>query len=448
MSEPRIFNGPFRKALVIEHPDPSLDGLLEQQGIEVERLPKEATLDRQLIIDALRKGQHDIIFKRSRFEVDGDVLDASSRLAAVVLCCIGDDSVDKAACAERGVLVMNDPISNGRSVVEMVFGEMICMARRIFHAVERTRVSEWTKDNRARYELKGKHVSIIGLGNIGKAVAQMAEKFDMHVHFYDTREVAREVGTTLGWHNCASIDEAFRIGDFVTVHVSAEDHWGHSNRGMLTYEHFSQLGADRGDNCPRIFVNAARGFLYEPEELKRAVRDGHISYASVDVFPEEPGSESDVWENPYSDFSEIVGTPHIGAATQEAQPRIAQHVANTTRLFGCYGTVRDCVFSPGHSIGVHGAEPTYILAVVHSDARGTKKAVADCIFDAGLNSVESSHRDFPKYGIAYDITATDRPMSDEQLAELVQRAREISGDPTAIRSIRQIDVAKALKVGA
>ncbi len=438
----RFLNGVFKKALILENPSKELDKLLEEQGIEADRLPESATLDREQIIERLREGQHDLIFKRSRFEVDEEVLQASENLAAVMLCCIGDDSVDKEACAREGVLVMNDPVSNGRSVVEMVFGEMICMARRIFHAVERTRESEWTKDNHQRYEIMGKNLSIIGLGNIGKAVAQMAQTFGMNVYFYDNKEVAQEVGTTLGWRQCKSVDEAFRVADFVTVHVSAEDYRGRSNKDLLTYHHFSQLGADRGDNCPKIFINAARGFLFEPEDLKRAVKDGHISYASVDVFPEEPGSKSDVWENPYSDFSEIVGTPHIGAATQEAQPRIGRKMAHTTQLFNCYGSVRDTVFSPGNNIGVEGSEPRYILTVVHSDARGTKKAVSDAIFDAELNNLESSHRDFTKYGIAYDISAIDQALTEDQLSALVENARQISGDSAAIRAVRLIEVGK------
>lgn len=436
----RFLNGVFKKALILENPSEELDALLEEQGIEAERLPESATLDREHVIQRLRDGQHDLIFKRSRFEVDEEVLQASDNLAAVMLCCIGDDSVDKEACAREGVLVMNDPVSNGRSVVELVFGEMICMARRIFHAVENTRESVWTKDNHQRYEIMGKNLSIIGLGNIGKAVAQMAEVFGMNVYFYDTKEVAREVGSTLGWTACKSMDEAFRVADFVTVHVSAEDHRGRSNKNALTYEHFAQMGADRGDNSPRIFINAARGFLFEPDDLKRAVREGKISYASVDVYPEEPGSKKDVWQNPYSDFSEIVGTPHIGAATQEAQPRIGHKMAYTTRLFNCYGSVRDTVFSPGNNIGVEGSEPRYILTVVHSDARGTKKAVSDAIFDAELNNMESSHRDFSKYGVAYDISAIDQALTEDQLMALVENARNISGDPQAIRSVRLIEV--------
>lgn len=434
----RFLQPRFTRALIIENPDPLLDESLRQQGIEPERLPETATNDRAYVIERLREGQHDLLFKRSKFEVDEEVIQASENLAAVVLCCIGDDSVDKEACAREGVMVMNDPISNGRSVVEMVFGEMIVMARRIFDAVEKTRVSDWRKDNRHRYELKGKRLGIVGLGNIGKAVAQMANAFDMEVCFYDNRDLAREVGTTLGWTACKNIDDVFRMSDFVTVHLSAEDHRGRSNKNILTYDHFSQMGAERPENSPRIFINLARGFLFEPEHLKRAVQEGKVRYASVDVFPEEPGSSKDAWHNPYGDMHEIVSTPHIGAATQEAQPRIAQHVSNTTRLFNQYGTVRDTVYAPGQVIAVDGAEPPCVLAVVHSDARGTKKAVSDCIFDAGLSNLESSHRDFAKYKFAYDLNAVDQVVTEEQLVKLIETARRISGDPNAIRSVRVI----------
>ena len=434
----RFLNERFARALVLEGPDPSLDGYLRSLGIEPERVPKEMTDDVDAIIARLERGQHDLIYKRSKFPVDVRVLDASKKLAAVMLCCIGDDSVDKAACAERGVLVMNDPISNGRSVVELVFGEMITLARRIYAANEETHGHVWAKNNKRRYELKGKTLSVLGLGNIGKAVAQMGEAFGMDICFWDDAEVPREVGKALGWRVCDSIEEAMREGDFVTVHVSSTDAKGRSNRGLLTYERLAMLGEARGENSPRVFINAGRGFLLEPGDLLRAVREGHIACAAVDVYPEEPGSGADAWENPFADEPRIVTTPHIGAATQEAQPRIASYVAGTTKGFNAQGAVRSCTFSPGKVIGVNTARASHILTVAHSDARGTKKAINDCIFDAGLHNLESAHRDFTQFGFAYDVSAIDGPLSDEQLRGLVDAARAISGDETAIRAIRQI----------
>lgn len=438
----RRLNSQFQKALVLENPHPSLDDYLREQGIEPERLPESATQDVGFVLERLRDGQHDLLFKRSRFVVDDAVLEASEKLAAVLLCCIGDDSVDKAACARRGVLVMNDPVSNGRSVAEMVIGEMIGLARRLFHANEAGRQHLWTKDSKQRYELKGKVLSVIGLGNIGKQVAQLAEGFGMQIRFYDTAEVAREVGAALGWTPSRTLLEAFREADVVSLHLSSEDARGASNRDLITYEHFAQLGAARPAGSPALFLNAARGFLYVPSDLKRAVEEGHVRAAAVDVFPDEPGSSADVWENPYADVPGVVTTPHIGAATEEAQPRIAAHIAGTTRLFANYGTVRDTVFAPRQAIGVEAEAPYWALAVVHSDVRGTKKALSDAIYDAGASNLQSSHRDFPKLGIAYDISAIDYPLTEAQLDDLVERARRLSGDESAIRSLRQFEVAK------
>ncbi len=436
----RFLNDHFRRALILENPHPSLDEYLREQGIEPERLPETATQDVGFVLERLREGQHDLLFKRSRFEVDDAVLEASQKLAAVMLCCIGDDSVDKDACARHGVLVMNDPVSNGRSVAEMVMGEMIGLARRLFHANEAGRQHLWTKDSLGRYELKGKVLSVIGLGNIGKQVAQLAEGFGMHIRFFDTAEVAREVGVALGWTPCKTLAEAFREADVVSLHLSAEDNRGQSNRDTITYELFSQLAQARPDNSPRLFLNAARGFLYDPDELQRAIEEGHVRAAAIDVFPDEPGSKKEEWNNPYAHLTDVVTTPHIGAATEEAQPRIAAHIAGTTRLFNVYGTVRDTVFAPRQVIGVDAEAPYWALTVVHSDARGTKKALSDAIYEAGANNIQSSHRDIPKYGIAYDVSAIDRPLSEAQLGDLVERARRISGDEAAVRALRQFEV--------
>lgn len=433
----RFLKGKFDRALVLEGPDESLNGYLDEQDIAYDRFERGA--DRDKILSCLEEKQHDLLFKRSGFEVGRDVLERSDNLAAVLLCCIGDDSVDKQACADEGVMVMNDPISNGWSVVEMVMGEMVCLARRIFGAVEATAESKWTKDKRHRYELRGKSLSIIGLGNIGKQIARMADKFGMEINFFDNHEVAREVGSTLGWNACDSIEEAFRQGDIVTVHVSAEDHRGKSNVDLLNYEdHFSKLAADIDRPSPKLFINASRGFLFEPEDLIRAVDREEVRYACVDVYPDEPDDKSEAWKNPFEEYPSIWGTPHIGAATQEAQPRIASRIANTTLLFNSYGTVRDNVFGRGHQISVDTDESGHALAVIHSDSRGTKKAVSDAIYEAGASNLGSSHRDFPRYGFAYDLNALDRSLSDEQLIELVENARSLTGDDEAIRSVRMI----------
>lgn len=437
---PRVWKGKFKKALVLENPHASLDEYLRSEGIEVERMNEPPTSEDELI-EVLRSGGHNLIYKRSRVQITRRVVESAPNLHAVMLCCIGDDSVDKVACAEAGVLVTNDPISNGRSVAEMILGEMLCMGRRVLEAVDSTRRGEWQKNNKARYELLGKTLGVIGLGNIGKQVARLGQALGMDIVFYDSREVAREVGETLGWTSAKSMKEAFEKSHVVTLHVSATDEKGRSNENLITREVLMSLGSETKVPGPRLFLNAARGFVYETSDLLAAVESGAIEYAFVDVFPEEPHHKGEQWDNPYAGNTRIYSTPHIGAATQEAQPRIARHVGKSTRLFNSYGHVRNCVYSPKYPIGVQGRDQQkHTLTIIHSDARGTKKAIDEAIYEAGCSNLSSAHKDFGKLGIAYDVNVLDKPLGDDQIEALIAHVTKVTGDAEAIRSIRMISL--------
>lgn len=431
----RLGQGPFKRALILENPDPTLDDHLRAIGIEPVR--PSATPDEEQLIKMLEADPYDLIYKRSRVPITARVLDAAPGLFGVMLCCIGDDSVDKVACAERGVLVCNDPVSNARSVTELAFGEIICLARRVFHASEETRQNKFFKSQKQRYEVQGKKLGIFGLGNIGKQVARMGESLGMEIFFHDNRPSAREVGELMGWTFVAEIEDLFREADIVTAHVSAFDYFDNDNRHVLTYEHFKAMG-DKSEDSPRIFVNLARGNIHSAEDLNRAVKEGHVRQAMVDVFPEEPNNAEDPWKNPYAENPNIFATPHIGAATLEAQPRIAAHVAGTTRMLSEIGNIRNCVFVPQHDIGLERGDYANIITVVHSSERGTKKAVAEAIYNAGASSLASAHRDINKYGIAYEVIATDKPLLDDQIQEMITRGQESSQAPFAIRAVRQM----------
>lgn len=435
-SGPRRWRGRFEKALIIEHPDTCLDDELRASGIEPVRLEKTPTEEE--LVRVLEEGQHDLLFKRSRVLITEAVIEASRNLAAVVLCSIGDDSVDKDAAAKHGVLVINDPVSNGRSVAELIISEIIAASRRIVEAVNETSGNVWNKDNNLRFEVKGKKLGILGIGKIGRQVARLGQAMGMKVFFHDTDEVANEVGNALDYTPVGSITELFKLCDIVTVHVSAEDIHGNSNQDLLTAEHFAAMGEKTGPS-PKVFLNMARGFLYPPEVLLGAVRNGHLNSAFVDVFPDEPRQSSGgTWQNPYAGEPRIQSTPHIGAATLEAQPRIARYVARTTHLFNSTGAVRDCVYMPKATISVSPSMSRHFLAVVHADTRGTKKAVDDAIYRAGVSNLQSAHVDFARYGIAYDLSAIDRPLSTEQLDSLIEDAIQLTGSQDAIRSIRMI----------
>ncbi|MCB9686873.1 MAG: 3-phosphoglycerate dehydrogenase [Alphaproteobacteria bacterium] len=427
---------PFNAALVVESPHVSLDGYLEAAGLKVTRLdkvPDEATL-----IEAIRSTGAQVLFKRSRVPVTDAVIRACPSLHAVQLCCIGTDSVDLAACAREGVLVFNDPISNGRSVVELAIGHLVALSRRLYETDVQMHANTWQKSEAGRYEILGKTLGIVGLGNIGRQVARAAEAMGMRIRFYDNRLVAQEVGAEMGWHQAGSLVDLFRTSDMVTVHTSAKDAWDRDNAGLLDPV-LSQLGAELPDG-PRIFLNLARGNLHSSEALLAAVRGGAIRYAAVDVFPDEPAPGQKDWQNPYADEPRVSCTPHIGASTLEAQPRIARRVATTVERFAHTGALRDCVFEPRALLAPQELAPGQaVLSVVHSVSRGTKKAVDDAIYEAEVDNLGSMHRDFPN-GVAYDLSVLDRPLGQKELEALVTRAASLAHEPGAIRSIRQVVV--------
>ncbi len=435
---PRIGVGPFRRALVIENPDPSLDDHLRAIGIEPFR--PAVTPDEEGLIRLLENEPFELLYKRSSVRVTERVLDAAPHLFAIMLCCIGDDSVDKRAAAERGILVTNDPVSNGRSVAELVIGELICLSRRVFEAAEETRQSRFVKSQERRYEVRGKTLGILGMGNIGKQVAQLAVALGMKIAFHDNRPVAREVGEALGFAWVGSTRELFACSDFVSAHVSAHDYRGRKNDGLITADDFAAF-VERGEDSPRIFINLARGSIHSAEALIGAVEAGHVTRAFVDVYPDEPRDKADVWVNPYAGHPRIYGTPHIGASTLEAQPRIAQYVANTTRKLSHEGTLRECVYAPKTVIGFDSLDGIeHVMTFVHGTKPGTKKAIDTVIYNAGASNLESAHRDFLEYGIAYETVAIDHPLNPDQLDEIVREAARITGDLCAIRAMRSIHI--------
>lgn len=435
----RVHIGRLSRAVVIENPDPLLDGLLAEQGVDVLRIDGAPTEDE--LIEALNAHRAQALFKRSWVAVTRRVVEACPHLLAIQLCCIGDDSVDKFACADHGVLVMNDPVSNGQSVVELAIGHLLALSRRLYETDAACRRGLWEKTARERYEIRGKVLGVLGLGNIGRAVARTAESLGMQIRFYDTRQVAIEVGEEFGWQPVASIAELFRGSDCVTVHLSARDIHGRSNAGILTGDVLRQLGADRPADSPRIFLNLSRGFLHTVEDLREAVESGAIRRAAVDVYPDEP-RPGEPWQNPYRDLPRIAVTPHIGGSTREAQPRIARRVAQTFGAFSRYGSVRDCVFEPRVRLGLveDGMEGGVLLAVAHATTRGTKRLIDDAIYAAGASNLSSAHKDFEGVDMAYDLAALDRPLSAHALHELAAAAARLTGDPRAIRSIRQIEL--------
>ena len=433
----RYHLGPFTKGLVVESPSSKLDSFMETHGMEMIRLSYVPTEEQ--LIEELQKHGAQVLFKRSKVPVTRQVIESCTDLMAIQLCCIGDDSIDKNACSDHGVMIFNDPVSNGRSVVELVIGNLITLSRRLYETNIRCKQGLWDKNHQGRFEVLGKTLGILGLGNIGRSVARIAQELGMTILFYDTRQVSIELGKELGWKCMDSIEELFRESDCLTLHVSAQDIKGMTNEGLIGRDLFSQFAQNR-QNSPKIFINFSRGFLHRPEDLIQAVEQGFVRYAAVDVYPHEPRKD-EAWSNPYENCENIVGFPHIGASTQEAQPRIAKRVAETLGAFSHFGAIRDTPFRPRLELSISDGllkGESYLL-VLHSTARGTKRAIDEAIYEAGASNLSSVHTDFNNYGFAYDLAKLDRPLDPKDIDVIVKRARELTGDDKAIRSVRIIN---------
>ena len=191
------------------------------------------------------------------------------------------------ACAEHGVMVFNDPVSNGHSVVGLAIGQLISLSRRLYQTNTSCRDGRWEKNNLDRYEIAGKVLGVVGLGNIGRKLARTAQQLGMKICFLIPVKSQSNLGESWVGKKRVSLEDVFRSSDAISLHLSAQDIKGLTNEGRITKEVLQQLGADRPEG-PRIFLNLSRGFLHRPEDLVAAVQSGAIKHAAVDVYPMEP----------------------------------------------------------------------------------------------------------------------------------------------------------------
>lgn len=250
---------------------------------------------------------------RSKTMITKKVLEAATKLQAIGCFCIGVNQVDLEAATQKGVVVFNAPYSNTRSVAELVIGASIMLIRRIVDKNKAAHDGIWLKEASGSFELRGKTLGIVGYGNIGSQVSVLAEGLGMKVIFYDT-ETKLPLGNA---EDRKSLKELLGHADIVTLHVpELASTKNLINKNNLKY---FKKGA--------ILINYARGEVVDLDALRKALIEGHIGGAAVDVFPVEPEKNGDRFNTPLQDLSNVLLTPHIGGSTQEAQHNIGDDVS-------------------------------------------------------------------------------------------------------------------------
>lgn len=259
-------------------------------------------------------GAHGLIV-RSATQVDAAALDAGGDLVVVGRAGVGLDNIDVQAATARGVMVVNAPESNILSAAEHTIGMMLAMARNIPQAHAALKLGRWERSRWEGIELAGKTLGIVGLGRIGKLVAQRAFAFDMRLVGYDpfvSEERARQLNVEM-----MPLDQVVAEADILTLHLpKTRETTGLINGDIL-----------RTAKPTLRIINVARGGIIDETDLFVALRDGRIAGAALDVFSTEPMTSSPLFE-----FDNVVVTPHLGASTREAQDKAGEVVADMVQL--------------------------------------------------------------------------------------------------------------------
>ena len=337
---------------------------------------------------------------RSKTQVTPAVLQAAQRLQAIGCFCIGVNQVDLSAAAENGIAVFNAPYSNTRSVAELVIGAAIFLTRKITDKNKAAHEGKWMKDAAGSHELRGKTIGIIGYGNIGTQVSVLSEALGMKVLFYDA-ETKLPLGNA---SDSKTLKELLQNADIITLHVPEID----STKNILNKQ---TLGYCKNN---AVLINYARGGVLDAVALRKAILDGKLSGAAVDVFPEEPKKNGDPFVSVLQDLPNVILTPHIGGSTQEAQHNIGIDVS--TKLFNY---LEKGISTGSHSIPALSLPPqegAHRILHVHNNVPGVLSKINTILSKNNINILGQYLKTNESTG--YVVLDVDSNLSKECLALL------------------------------
>jgi D-3-phosphoglycerate dehydrogenase len=280
-----------------------------------------------------RLHESDALIIRSSTRVTPEVIAAAPRLKVIGRAGIGVDNVDVEAATRRGVVVMNTPGGNNVTTAEHAIAMMLSAARSIPQATASMKAGKWEKSRFTGSEVYNKTLGIIGLGNIGRLVAERGKGLGMRVVAYDpfiTEERAKELEVEL-----VDLDTLYGRADFVSVHVPLQK----ETRNLIDATALAKM-----KSTARL-INCARGGIVDEKALADALREGRLAGAALDVFEEEPPPP----DHPLLAFDSVVCTPHLGAATAEAQVNVSVAIAEQVIDFLFHNEIRNAVNVPSVS---------------------------------------------------------------------------------------------------
>ncbi|WP_150526725.1 phosphoglycerate dehydrogenase [Roseibium sediminis] len=394
--------------LLLEGISTTAQSILEKAGYSnVEVL--STALDKDALIEKLQGVQ--MLGIRSRTQVTEEVLAAAQTLVGIGCFSVGTNQVDLKAALTRGIPVFNAPFSNTRSVAELTIAEIVMLFRGVFTKSTAAHEGRWMKTAVGSREVRGKTLGIVGYGNIGTQLSNLAEAMGMSVIYYDTVDKLQHGNVT----PADSLDALLEVADVVSLHVPDTS----GTRGMFGAEQIAKMK-------PGAFlINNARGKVVDIEALAAALKSGHIAGAAIDVFPTEPKSNKDEFISPLRGLENVILTPHVGGSTEEAQDRIGEEVSKRLVEYSDVGSTLGAVGFPQVQLP-KGTEATRFIQV-HHNAPGAMRTLNDLFSRHDLNihsQFMQSHQD-----IGYVVLDIDSRVEDP-----VRILEEIRALPNTIRA--------------
>ncbi|MFE1600997.1 phosphoglycerate dehydrogenase [Methylobacterium sp. ID0610] len=392
------------RVLLLEGINDSAVSLLNAAGYtNVTRLAK--ALDPADLREAL-KGTH-ILGIRSRTQLDDAAFEAADRLMAVGCFSVGTNQVDLDAARRRGIPVFNAPFSNTRSVAELVIGEIVMLLRRIVPRSVSAHTGGWDKSAVNSFEVRGKTLGIIGYGNIGSQLSNLAEAMGMRVIFYDLTDRLRHGNT----EPVDSLEDLLGQSDVVSLHVP-ETAATHNMIGEAEIRAMKR-GA--------YLINNSRGTVVDLDALAGALRDGHLRGAAVDVFPVEPKSNQERFTSPLQGLENVILTPHVGGSTEEAQERIGAEVARKLVDYSDIGSTVGAVNFPQVQLAARPLGTRYIH--VQRNIPGMLRRLNDVFARNSINIAAQFYQTDGEVG--YVVIETDAVDGDADA--LLEEIRQLDG---------------------
>ena len=353
------------KILLLENIHATAAAVFESEGFRVERV--SSALKEDELCERIRNVH--FLGIRSKTRVTKRVLEHAEHLQAIGAFCIGTNQIDLVAANACGVPAFNAPFSNTRSVAEMIIGEIVFLARQMGDRSREVHEGRWRKVSNGCFEVRGKTLGIIGYGHIGSQVGVLAEAMGMRVISYDIRSTMA-IGNA---HAVDSLDELLGVADFVTLHVPETT----QTKNMIGEAELAKMKSGA------YLLNASRGTVVVIPALAAALRGGHLAGAAIDVYPEEPETNSDGFISELRGLSNVILTPHVGGSTEEAQAAIGKEVSVALSRYYVQGATTGAVNFPQAELPL--PQDAHRILNVHQNVPGVLRDINRIVSERNAN---------------------------------------------------------------